>query len=320
MSQLYAGIDMGGTSIKGVLATEGGTIIAQKQILTQSHEGPYVVLKRIAEFVVDLSAESSSNPVAVGIGVPGLVDLHNGVTKFLPNMPSKWKEIPAAEILTKQLNCPVRLLNDVRTATLGELTYGHGKGLDDLSLAFFSLGTGIGGGIALNGKLRLGPVGSAGELGHQTILPNGPLCGCGNHGCLETLASGPAIVAEGVRLLQSGHAPYLYDIVQGDAGKVTTREMTLAAEQDLPIKEVIQQAATYLGIGVSNVITVLHPDLVVLGGGVAEIGNLIFDRVREVISNRVRMFSPESIEIKPSLMGEQAGMMGAVALALGKLT
>jgi glucokinase len=184
-------------------------------------------------------------------------------------------------------------------------------------MAFFALGTGIGGGVAIDGRLRLGPLGAAGELGHYTILPDGPRCGCGNLGCLETLASGPAIAAEGVRLMQSGLAPKLYDLVEGDAGRVTTREMAAAAEAgDKNVAEAIVRAARYLGIGVANVVVTIHPEAVVLGGGVAQIGDLLFETVRQTVRERVGMFPTDGVAILPSALGENAGSLGGIALAV----
>jgi glucokinase len=247
------------------------------------------------------------------MGVPGLVDIETGVTRFLPNLPTNWRDVEAGAILAKQIGAPVRLLNDVRTATLGELTFGHGARFG--TMAFFSLGTGIGGGIAIDGKLRLGPLGAAGELGHQTVLPNGPRCGCGNRGCLETLASGPALIAEGIRLMKSGLAPRLHEMVNGDAGRVSPKEIGAAAEQgDEAVSDAVRCAAGYLGIGVANVITMLHPDLIVFGGGVAQMDSLM-ETVRDVVRERVRMIPVDDLRIERSLLGDRAGVLGAVALA-----
>jgi glucokinase len=143
------------------------------------------------------------------------------------------------------------------------------------------------------------------------------LCGCGNRGCLEALASGPAIVAEGVRLILSGQAPRLHEIISGDARRVTPKEMAAAAAAgDEAVRDALARAAGYIGIGVANIITALHPDLVVLGGGVAEIGAILFDTVRETVRRRVRMFPPDDVRIERSLLGERAGMWGGIALAM----
>jgi glucokinase len=315
MADIYASVDLGGTNIAGVFAGQDGRILCEKKVPTQSHEGPEAVLERIAELVNGLAQEIGSRPLALGMGIPGLADLKKGVTKFLPNLPTQWRDVPVTEVLSPKIGCPVYLLNDVRMATLGELTFGHGRSAR--TMAFFALGTGIGGGVAVDGKLRLGPLGAAGELGHQTILPEGPRCGCGSRGCLETLSSGPAIAAEGVRLMLSGLAPKLHELVRGEVSAVTPREMAAAADAgDTRVREAIVRAASYLGIGVANVVTILHPDLVVLGGGVAAIGPLLFDTVRQTVRERVGMFPTDDIEIKPSLLGEQAGALGGIALAM----
>ena len=314
MSAVYASVDLGGTNIKCALGTESGEIICSDSVPTLSQEGPPAVLARIAALVASLNAKAGSKPTALGMGCPGLVDIRNGVTRFFPNLPTQWRNVPVRDILTPKLHCPVYLMNDVRTATLGELTYGHGR--TARTMAFFALGTGIGGGIVIDRKLRLGPLGAAGELGHQVILPDGPRCGCGNRGCLETLASGPAIAAEGVRLMQAGLAPRLHEQTQGSASRVTPKEMAEAARAgDETVKEAIIRAAQYLGIGVVNIVVAIHPDLVVLSGGVAQIGDLLFDAVRQTARDRVRMFPPDDVQIKPSQLGEHAGTLGGIALA-----
>jgi glucokinase len=316
MSTLLAGVDLGGTTISAGLGTREGQILARKTVPTRAEEGPEAVLRRMAGLVHELAAQVGAGPSAAGVGVPGLVERATGTTRFLPNLPTQWRGVPVAEILAGRLGCPVRVLNDVRTATLGELRFGHGR--TARTMAFFALGTGIGGGVVIDGKLRLGPLGAAGELGHQTILPDGPRCGCGSRGCLETLASGPAISAEGVRLLRSGLALVLHSLTEGDADRVSPQTMARAAEGgDETVLEALLRAATWLGIGVANVVTVLHPDLVVLGGGVAEVGLLLLDRVRVVVRERVRMFPTEDLRIERSALGEGAGLLGAIALAAG---
>lgn len=317
--RLFAGVDLGGTSIKAALADAGGTLLLTRSIPTQSHLRANDVVRRIGGLVRELLVQSQSPEEAlcgVGVGVPGLVDLKSGLTKFLPNFPTNWRDVPVAAILREQLNVPVHLLNDVRSATLGELKFGHGRDDPRLSMAFFSIGTGIGGGLTLQGKLWLGPLGAAGELGHQTIIPDGPRCGCGNRGCLEAIASGTAIAAEGVRLMRCGLAPRLHDMVDGNADRVSVREMSLCADRDLPVKEALINAAKSIGIAAANVVTILHPDLIVLGGGVAEIGTLLSDTVREVIRDRVGMIPTKNVRVERSLLGEQAGLQGTIALAM----
>ena len=315
MSAVFASVDLGGTNIKCAFAGADGEVILTDQVPTEAHLGPEGVLQRIADLVNELSERIECRPASLGMGVPGLADLEQGTTKFLPNLPTQWRDVPVREILKPKIACDVYLLNDVRMATLGELTFGHGRTAS--TMAFFALGTGIGGGIVVDRKLRLGPVGAAGELGHLCVVPDGPRCGCGSRGCMETLASGPAITAEGVRLVLSGQAPKLYELAGGDIAKVTTKEMAAAAEAgEESVKTAIRRAAEYLGIGISQVITALHPDLIVLGGGVAQIGDLLFDGVRETIRDRVRMIPVEDIRILPSELGDKAGALGGIALAM----
>ncbi len=315
MASLFAGVDVGGTNITCALGDEQGQIAAQTTIPTEGYRGPEAVLERIAEVVRCLAEQASTPPEALGMGVPGLADLKAGITRFLPNLPTNWRDVPVRDLLAPQVGCPVYLLNDVRAATLAELTFGLGQSAS--TMAFFALGTGIGGGIVVDGKLHLGPLGAAGELGHQTIIPDGPRCGCGNRGCLETLIGAPAIVAEGVRLLKSGQAPRLNDLIEGDISKLTPQKMAAAAEAgDKAVHDALVRVGQYLGIGVANVITILHPDLVVIGGGVANIGSLLFETVRDTVRKRVHMLPVDDIRIEPSLVGEKAGVLGGIALAM----
>ena len=317
MTTLYASIDLGGTKIAGALAGSDGQIVVEKTVPTQSLQGPEAVVKRIAELVHDLARQIGRSPAALGMGVPGWADLPNGVVKFLPNFITQWRDVPVRQWLSPEIQCPVYLLNDGRMATLGELTFGRGK--PGCTMALFTLGTGIGGGIAVDGRLHLGPLGSAGEIGHQTILPDGPRCGCGNRGCLEVFASGPAITSKGVWLMQCGRAPHLSEIVQGDHARVTPKEMAQAAEGgDEAVREELIRAAEYVGIGVSNMVITLHPDLVVLTGSVAQIGPTLFDTVRRVVKERVGMFPPDNVQIVDSALGVRAGLLGGIALAMSQ--
>jgi glucokinase len=292
-------------------------LIAERTIPTLAHEGPESLLNRIAAALAAITP-AAGKVLAAGVGVPGLADFHRGRTIFLPNLPADWRDLPVAERLSARIGCPVFLLNAARMAALGELWFGHGRTVRNMVL--FTLGTGIGGGVVLERKLRLGSLGAAGEIGHQTIIPDGPLCGCGNHGCLETLASAPALVGEGIRLMKSGHAARLYEKVGGDAEKVTPLQMAQAvAAGDASVREAIVRAARFLGIGVANVITVLHPELVVLTGEVAGIGPLLLDTVRREVRERVRLFPAESVRIERSLLEDKAGLWGGVALAIARV-
>ena len=313
--RVYAGVDLGGTKIAAALGTADGRILAEGEVPTLSYGGSDAVLVRMAGLLNDLAKQVGRAPQAVGVGVPGTVDLGEGIIRFLPNVPGHWPDVPVRATLSPLVGgVPVYLLNDARMATLGELAYGQGRGVS--TMVFFTLGTGIGGGVVVDGKLRLGALGSAGELGHMTILPDGPVCACGNPGCLETLASGPAITGQGVWLMRCGRAPHLYDLVEGNADRVSPAEMVAAAKAgDDSVHDVLIRAFSYLGIGIANQVVTLHPELIVLGGGMAAIGDLLFDTVRAVVKRRVGMFPPDDVRIEPSVLGSQAGIYGGIALA-----
>lgn len=315
MRELYAGVDLGGTNIKAVLATAEGEIVASGSRETASHLGPEGVLQRVAALVRELAARAQRPPAALGMGVPGLLDLKRGVSLFLPNFPTNWRNVPIREVLERELGCSVDILNDVRTATLGELLYGYGREVD--SFVLFTIGTGIGGGVVIDRKLRLGTLGAAGELGHQTVVADGPPCGCGNRGCLEAVASGPALAGAGVRLIRNGLAPHLHELAGGDLNRVTPELMAQAArEGEGTVRAELLRAAEYLGIGVANVVTALHPEMVLLGGGVAQMGDLLLEPIREVVRRRVRMFPVDGVVIDRPRLVENAGTLGGVALAV----
>lgn len=315
MKPYYASLDLGGTNMHAAIADAEGGVIAEGKEPTLSYQGPAAVMQRMAALVKRLAQECGQKPEALGIGVPGLLDLDSGRTLFFPNMPTQWREVPVRETMESLVQCPVRLLNDARMATLGELVFGHGRTVRDM--IFFTLGTGVGGGVVIDGKLRLGSLGAAGELGHQTMIPDGLACSCGNRGCLETLASGPALAGEGVRLLLSGNAPVLHDICGGDISRITPKTMAEAVTRGEPlVLAAIERMAGWIGIAAANMVTALHPQLVVLGGGVSELGELLLKPVLETIHQRVGMFPTHEVRVEQSLLRDRAGLLGGIALAM----
>ncbi len=303
-----ASVDLGGTRIACAIGEADGSILAEKQVATESQLGPERVLGRIADLVRELAPDGVQ---ALGLGVPGLCNLSQGETLFLPNLPTQWRGVPVAKLLEQRLNCAVYLLNDARMAALGELDFGHGRVVKNF--AFFTLGTGIGGGIVLDGRLRTGPLGAAGELGHQTVEPDGIACGCGSRGCLELYASAPALVGEAVRLIRMGQAPGLLEMAGGDLNHVTTE--LIGQCEEVTVSKVVERAARYLGIGVANVVSILHPEMVVLGGGLAQMGEALLGPVRDEVARRVRMFPAKTVQIARSQLGARAGVLGGLALA-----
>ncbi|HEY5079780.1 MAG TPA: ROK family protein [Opitutaceae bacterium] len=312
---LFAGVDLGGTNFTAALGDAEGNLSTEDRQLTLAHEGPAAVLKRIAAAVEKLSAAAGRRPAAVGLGVPGLVDFATGETLFLPNLPTQWRGVPVVAYLTQKLGCPVYLLNDARAATLGESMFGLGRGVQ--TMALFTLGTGVGGGIVIDGRLRLGPLGAAGEIGHICVQPGGLLCGCGCSGCLETIASGPALTKEGVRIMEIGQAPILREICGGDPARVSPEALGAAARAgDAGALGVLEHAGNLIGLAASAVVLALHPELIVLGGRVASLGDFLIEPMRRSIAEHVRMFPVEGIRIARSQLGDLAGVYGGLAVAV----
>ncbi|MBM3795461.1 MAG: ROK family protein [Acidobacteria bacterium] len=312
---LFAGVDLGGTNFTVGFGDASGQLVAEEKQPTASHEGPAAVLERIAATIDRLAARTGQRPAAVGLGAPGLVDVPTGVTRFLPNLPTQWRDVPVGSNLSARLKCPVYLLNDARAATLGEFMFGHGRGVQ--SMILFTLGTGVGGGVVIDGKLRLGLLSAAGEMGHICAQPDGPWCSCGSQGCLETLVSGPALTAEGVRLLLSGNAPHLHELCGGDVARVSCELMGAAARAgDAGVQAALDRAGSYLGQVAAGVVLTLHPELIVLGGGVAALDDLLIVPLRRNLLQRVKMFPPDDIPILRSQLGTRAGLLGGLAIAV----
>ena len=312
--EVFAGVDLGGTKIAAVVAGKDGRILSEGVIPTQAEEGPEQAVRRTSKLLKELCPAHKQKLRAIGIGLPGLVDGDTGKIIFLPNLPMSWRDFPIVAAFLEEGGRPVFLMNDARIAALGEFKYGSGQAGEDM--LFVTVGTGIGGGLVLDGKLRMGAFGAAGEIGHHTILPDGPPCSCGANGCLETLVSGPALAKAGTALMMQGLAPRLHELTQGDPAKVTATLMARAAQGgDHSVAVAIESAARYLGVGIANAVSITAVRHVVIGGGLSSLGEMLLEPVRREVLRRVRMFPAESVEIRTSALGEKCGALGGVALA-----
>jgi glucokinase len=284
------GIDVGGTYVKSVVLDLGEEpdVVRENQIETHAELGPAEVLARIVELA--RTAERESGPLdALGLGMPGPLDLERGRTVFLANLPG-WEDLPIVEPLESELQLPVALINDARAFSLAELELGAGRGCTEM--IGFTLGTGVGGGIVVGGRLLLGLNGPVGEIGHQTIVPDGPPCGCGSHGCLEQYTSGPAIARA--------------------AGLETPEEVFAAARSGNGAAALaLERAGTFLGIGIANVVACTGAERVVVGGGVAAAGDLILEPARRELALRARAMPIERVSVVPAALGTAAGAIGA---------
>jgi len=233
----FIGLDIGGTNLKaGIVDVTSGAISGEKTAKTLSYSGSQGVMTRMGDLinkVITTSGMKKSALGGIGIGVPGKIDMEHGIVRFLTNFPGHWPNVPLAATIQEMTGLPVFLINDVRAITFGEWRFGAGKGSS--SMACFAIGTGIGGGLIIDNKLVLGIEGSAGEVGHIIIDYNGPLCGCGSHGCVETYASGPAIAAAGVKAVAQGMETSLGKLADFDLNRITPELISKAAKQGDPI-------------------------------------------------------------------------------------
>jgi glucokinase len=310
MTEAVAGIDIGGTKIAVALESLGGERIAGRRFPTLAPLGPEAIIGNIAAAVDEMSAEARAEVRAVGLGCPGSVDRERGTVLNPINLPG-WHEFPVVRTIEERLGVPAAIENDAKLAALGEHAHGAGRGFKDI--VYLTISTGVGGGVIVNNQLlrRLG----AGEVGHMTILPDGPPCGCGSRGCLDALCSGTAIARRARELLAAGEPSALTQMVAGP-GKITARTVAEAARAgDALARRVWDEMIHYLSIGVGNVVTILAPEAVVLGGGVASSGEQLLGPLRPLVEQRARMIPVESLRILQAALGGESGIHGALVLA-----
>jgi glucokinase len=320
--KLYIGCDLGGTNMRAaVVDVDSGSVLHQMSVPTLARDGHDSVMQRMAALCLDVIQSAGMNKEeinGIGIGVPGVLDLAKGETLFLPNLEGTWPNVPLRDTITKRTGLPTALLNDVRSITHGEWLFGAGRGVD--TVAVFAIGTGIGGGLVINGQLHLGIGGTGGELGHTTIDYNGPLCGCGNKGCLEALASGPAIAAMGMKAVAQGLTTRLADMCEGDLNRITPKLIAQTAEAgDEIAKDIFEQAGFYLGIAAANISVALGPRRIIIAGGVAQAGDLLLEPIRRTLRERVTVMPVEQVEVVQSQLKNKAGVIGVACWAAKKL-
>lgn len=311
MKNYVVGVDLGGTKISTALSDLEGKIINQTTIPTDAHEGEVPVLNRIInsiEKVVNDSAVSYEDIKGIGIGSPGPLDAKQGIIITTPNLP--FKNFNLVKPISEKFGVPVFLDNDANVAAIGEFMFGAGK--DAENIVFFTVSTGVGGGAILNGKVYRGHTSNALEIGHMTVAPHGPRCNCGNVGCVEATSSGTAIAKRAHEALSTKVETSLRKYEN-----VTSYEVFVEAAAGDPVaKDIIDDAMNYLGIAVANAVSIFDPEYVIIGGGVSKAGDVVFDTVRKVVNKRCFKSMAESVKIVPAGLGTDAGLIGAVALAL----
>lgn len=247
----------------------------------------------------------------IGIGVMGLVDPESGVLHF--SLHHNWKNLPIKSMLEEEFNLPVIVDNDSRAMALGEHWFGAGQGVKDLVL--INVSDGIGSGIIINGKLYYGTGGIAGEIGHTSIDYDGPKCGCGNYGCLETFVSGLAIAKKARKIIQEGRRTIIPRLVNNKLEKITGEIVCEAAKEgDKLSLDLLKNAGEYLGVGIANIVNSFNPEVILIGGRMIQESKIIFDSAKKVALKRVLDVTGKSVKIIPFLLGRDAGTIGAATL------
>ncbi len=309
------GIDMGASHLSIVLTDFGAQVIDEIEVPFKVSDGPELCISQANNLMEDLLKKNQltiKNINALGIGVPGPIASDAGMVFAPPIMPG-WDGYPIQASLEEKWDLPVSLNNDAELGALGEWAYGVGRG--ENYLAYIKVGTGVGSGLLLNGQIYRGATGSAGEIGHLTIEENGPLCDCGNSGCLEALAGGKAIARQGQEAIRTGKRTLLSSL--GPVESITARDVASAARRgDLVSQQIIANAGRYLGIAIAGLVNLFNPQTVIVGGGVAQIGDLLLQPIRDTVSQRSLRASARTVKINTAVLRRHSSGMGAIVQAL----
>lgn len=295
------------------MADQSGKLLAHKRLLTPNVLGPEINIGMILPAAYDVIQEAGRNIDVIGIGCGGPLDRKTGTLHAVPNLPG-WEGICLTEIFSEEFGVPAYLENDATAAAMGEAMFGAGRGVD--CFVYFTISTGIGGGIIIDGKPYRGYGDKSGEFGHMKILPDGPPCNCGDHGCLESLASGTSIARIAREGIESYPDSALQECLSSRDGITAELVAHAAAQGDKFASGVWSEAMYHLGLGVTDVVNALNPRLVILGGGVPKAGDMLFDPVRQVVKERAMKPLAADVEIVPAGNGDLVGLMGALSVAI----
>ncbi len=299
-------VDLGGTQFRVAAVTQHPRILHRFAEPTRADAEPNVVISDIARVVAHARERiPGSSVIGLGVTAPGPLDHETGVVFQAPNLPT-WRDVPLADELRRRTGLPVLLGNDANLAALAEARCGAGAGAKHL--VYVTVSTGIGSGFVVHGKLLLGAHGAAAEAGHMTLALDGPLCGCGNHGCLEAYASGTGLVNRARDAMAAGRGTSLAEL----GAELDARDIALAAAQgDSLARELIEQAGVALGLGIRNLLHLLDPEIVVIGGGVSRIGPPLWDPMRRIVESDALSVYRRDLRIVPAALGDDSGLLGA---------
>jgi glucokinase-like ROK family protein len=311
---LVAAIDMGATHLSVALGDFSARILEEVEVPFHVDMGPEEGLQKADQILKELLQKrglSTRDLSGVGVGVPGPVIAEKGMVMAPPIMPG-WDRFPIRATLEQKWGTRVTLNNDAELGALGEWAFGAGRG--EKNLAFIKVGSGIGAGLIINQQIYVGTTGSAGEIGHLTVDENGPLCACGNHGCLEAFAGGHAIASQGRKLAASGKRTLLSE---KGPDSITARDVVEAARRgDLAAQEIIKRSGTFIGIAIAGLINLINPGTVIIGGGVAQVGDLLTGPIRQAVRERSLRASEHSVRITTAMLGRRSSLIGALVQAI----
>ena len=312
---VYVGIDLGGTSTRAAVGLRDGTLLSAHKIPTPTAGGPAPVVQAIVEAASAACARAGltlDDIAAWGVAAPGPVD-RDGTIYDPPNLPG-WRTVQLRALLQEQTGKSVTVGNDANVACVAEWRHGAARGANDV--VYLTVSTGVGGGIIAGGRLLMGRRGAAGELGHMTVDYHGPACNCGNRGDLESLCSGTAIA----RMAREEIARGRHIAIAATAESITAVDVVAAAQAgDAVAAEIMERAAVALGAGAVNIVNIFNPEVIVIGGGVAQAGPLLFEPVSAAVSRYAMRLAVQDVRIVPAQFGDTAGLVGAVSLAAGVL-
>ncbi|MGI9036514.1 MAG: ROK family protein [Pyrinomonadaceae bacterium] len=312
MNKVIAGIDIGGTKIAVALENLRGEKIAARILPTRVEIGANAIIETIFQAITKMLEESCAELVSVGIGCPSPLDIEKGLVMSPSNL-RDWDNFPIVKLFRDRFNVPVALDNDANTAALGEYIYGAGRGFRNL--VYVTISTGIGGGIIIGGEIFHGVSAGAGELGHTIVQPDGVRCNCSSTGCLETVCAGVHIARRTKERLASGESSLMTEMVN-NISEISAQTVVKAVRQNDKLAiEIWDETCLFLAIGIANIITLLAPEAVIIGGGISAAGDLLFEPLRRLLPDFVSMIPADKINILPATLGNDSGVCGALVLA-----
>ena len=317
MNSHVVGIDIGGTKLATVVADKDGKILQKVRKPTESEKGPrhaVQLLLAMVDEVIHLAELRREDISGIGVSCGGPLDTKTGIIYSPPNLPG-WDALPLKELIESEFHIPTVVENDANASALAEARFGGGRGYN--YVLYMTMSTGIGGGIVANGEIYHGANDSAGEVGHQILLPDGPLCGCGQHGCLEALCSGPSIARRAQEAIPDQPQTKIITLANGKIDSVRSEHVLQAARDgDALGMAIVEETAYYMGWGIANLVNILNPEIVLLGTIAVAAGDLLLDPIRRTVTEMAMQRPLETVKIMPAELGDSIGDLAAISLVI----